>query len=86
MESKNIQNKIKFTSGILSGVVAFGVAIGGFMYTPKPINEFLEEKHKIDSTYSARCDSLLNSYMLQKNSLQNDYLNQLKNLKKNSDN
>ena len=51
MESKNLRNKIKFTSGITSGVIALGLAIGGFMYTPKPSNEFLEEIHKIDSIY-----------------------------------
>ena len=82
MKNKNIQNKIKFTSGILSGVAALGLAIGGFMYTPKPINEFLEEKHKIDSTYNVRCDSLFNSYMLQKDSLEKVYINQLKDLNK----
>ena len=86
MESKNIRNKIKSSSGILSGVIAVGLAIGGFIYTPKQSNEFLEERYKIDLIYNTKQDSLFNSYMFQKDCLKKDYLNQLKDLKKNSNN
>jgi len=82
MENKNLQDKIKSACGMVCGVIALGLSIGGFMYTPKPSNEFLDKKHKIDSTYNVKKEVLFNSYILQKNFLEKDYLNQFKDLRK----
>jgi len=49
------------------------LGIGGFIYTPRPSQEFLEERHKIDSTYSARSDSLHKDYQTQLNNLEEKF-------------
>lgn len=56
---------------LISGVIVMG--IGGFIYTPRPSQEFLEERHKIDSTYSARSDSLHKDYQTQLNNLEEKF-------------